>query len=67
MYNIFFICMHVFYIQIQSLKVAKEKIPNGRWWIKGDAFDIREGLRESLKNAWSGDTDLADGKLQELK
>lgn len=48
-------------MQIQSLKVAKEKNPSGRWWLKGDAFDIREGLRESLKNEWSGDCDL--GKI----
>ncbi|KXJ23255.1 hypothetical protein AC249_AIPGENE6161 [Exaiptasia diaphana] len=47
-----------YHVTIQSLKVAQEKNPSGRWWIKGDAFDIREGLRESLKNEWSGDCDL---------
>ncbi len=46
---------------------AKQRAPKGRWWIKADAFDVRMGLRESLRNEWSGDTDLCDGKLQELK
>ena len=48
-----------FVSQIRSLEVAKERLPKGRWWIKGDAFDVREGLRESLKGDWSGDADLA--------
>jgi hypothetical protein len=53
--------------QLNALSAAKQKATNGRWWIKGDAFDIRVGLRQSLKNEWSGDTELGDGKLQDLK
>ena len=52
---------------MKALLAAKQKALSGRWWIKADAFDFRIGLRESLKNEWSGDTDLGDGKLQELK
>ncbi|XP_073247312.1 uncharacterized protein [Porites lutea] len=29
-------------IQIEALKTAKQRNPNGRWWIKADACDIRE-------------------------
>lgn len=54
-------------MQVKALLAAKKQAPDGRWWIKADAFDVRIGLRESLKNEWSGDTDLGDGKLQELK
>ena len=55
------------FLQVKALLAAKQKALNGRWWIKADAFDLRIGLRESLKNEWSGDTDRGDGKLQELK
>lgn len=34
-----------------------------QWWIKGDGCDIVEGLNESVSKIWSGDVDLADGKL----
>ena len=53
--------------KVKALLAAKQQAPDGRWWIKADAFDVRIGLRESLRNEWSGDTDLGDGKLQELK
>ena len=39
--------------------------PNGRWWLKADGTDIQQGLRESMRNEWSGDVDLGDGKLQD--
>ena len=39
--------------------------PNGRWWLKADGTDIQQGLKESMRNEWSGDVDLGDGKLQD--
>ena len=36
------------------------------WWVKGDGTDITAGLGESVKHVWSGDVDLAVGKLQAL-
>jgi hypothetical protein len=38
--------------------------PSGRWWIKADGTDIQDGLRESMKNQWSGDVDWGDGDLE---
>lgn len=35
--------------------------PSGRWWIKADGTDNQDGLRESVKNKWSGDVDLGEG------
>jgi hypothetical protein len=49
--------------QISALKSLHEAYPNGRWWLKADGTDIQEGLRESMRNEWSGDVDLGDGKL----
>lgn len=46
------------------MKFLHEAHPNGRWWLKADGTDIQEGLRESMRNEWSGDVDLGDGKLQ---
>ena len=42
----------------------KHSNPQGRWWIKADACDVRKGLRESMHGTWSGDQDLGDGTLQ---
>ena len=47
------------------MKFLHETHPNGRWWLKADGTDIQEGLRESVRNEWSGDVDLGDGKLQD--
>ena len=52
--------------QIRALTTAKEGNPLGRWWIKADGCDVRNGLRESLRGVWSGDEDLGDGLLQQL-
>ena len=38
--------------------------PSARWWIKADGTDIQVGLRESMRNEWSGDIDWGDGELQ---
>ena len=47
------------------MKFFHENHPYGRWWLKTDGTDIQEGLRESVRNEWSGDVDLGDGKLQD--
>ena len=45
---------------------ANKAHPGVWWWVKGDGTDIIPGLGESVKQIWSGDVDLADGKLQAL-
>lgn len=51
---------------MESLKQAQKSNPKGRWWLKADACDVREGLRESMCGVWAGDEDLGDGMLQNL-
>ncbi|XP_028407520.1 uncharacterized protein LOC114530130 [Dendronephthya gigantea] len=51
-------------IQASALKFLQEAHPGGRWWLKADGTDIQEGLRESMRNEWSGDFDLGDGELK---
>jgi hypothetical protein len=46
--------------------VMKASNPNGRWWIKADACDVRDGLRESVRGIWSGDEDFGDGSVESL-
>ena len=41
--------------------------PDGRFWLKLDATDLKEALMESVSGVWNGDVDLGDGKLQELR
>ena len=53
-------------LQIANLDQARIVSPKGRWWIKADAVDITEGLRESQRQQWSGDVDLHDGNLEVL-
>lgn len=53
-------------IQVEALKTAKRHNPNGQWWIKADACDVRAGVMESMRHEWSGDVDLGDGQLQAL-
>ena len=48
---------------IQQLKTAN---PDGRYWIKLDATDIKAGVFESMKGVWNGDSDLGHGELQRL-
>lgn len=40
---------------MKALKQAKNSNPSGRWWIKADACDVRKGLKDSMKEEWSGD------------
>ena len=49
------------------MKKLKESYPHRRWYIKADATDMKAGLRESMRGEWSGDCDLGDGKLQQMK
>ena len=51
---------------MKALEKAKEGIPTGRWWIKADACDVRNGLRERVRGTWAGDEDMGDGSLQVL-
>ena len=51
---------------MEALRQAAASNPNGRWWIKADACDVRQGLRESVRAQWAGDEDLGDGYVQEL-
>lgn len=53
-------------IQVEALKTAKRHNPNGQWWIKANACDMRAGVMESMRHEWSGDVDLGDGQLQAL-
>ena len=53
-------------IQMDMLKTSHSANPKGRWNIKADAADMRPGLMESVRQVWSGDEDLNDGKVQEL-
>ena len=48
------------------MQQAKASNPEGRWWIKADACDVRCGLHESVKGLWSGDEDLGDGFVNTL-
>lgn len=48
------------------LEEANKAHPGVWWWVKGDGCDITTGLGESVRNVWSGDVDLGDGKLQAL-
>jgi hypothetical protein len=51
---------------VKALQDAKASNPNGRWWIKADACDVRDGLRESVHGIWSGDEDFGDGSVESL-
>lgn len=53
-------------VQLEALKQVQRNNPNGRWWVKADACDVRSGLRESVRGEWSGDEDFGSGALQLL-
>ena len=53
--------------QIRPMDQLKEVNPDGRFWIKLDATDIKAGIFESLKGEWNGDSDLGNGELQRLR
>lgn len=37
--------------------------PEGRFWIKVDAFDVKATLQETVKGVWNGDVDLGDDQI----
>ena len=53
-------------VQKMVLEEIQKKCPGSRCWIKADGFDVKEGLLESVKQKWSGDTDVEPEKLQNL-
>ncbi|CAH1264054.1 Hypp2828 [Branchiostoma lanceolatum] len=53
--------------QVSLLSQAHSSNPKERCWIKADAGDVKQGLRESMTHEWSGDTDLRDRKLQQVQ
>ena len=50
-----------------AFEELKEVNPDGRYWLKLDATDVKEALMESMKGVWNGDEDLGNGKVQELR
>ena len=54
-------------IQLAALDLLKSSNPNGRFWIKIDATDIKHCIMESQRKVWNGDEDLGDGKLAALR
>lgn len=50
-----------------AFEQLRESNSDGRFWLKLDATDLKEGLMKSFKGVWNGDVDLGDGKLQELR
>ena len=55
-----------FSINIAALKHLKEAHPEGRFWIKVDACDLKAALQESTRGIWNGDVDMVDGKVAAL-
>ena len=59
-----------FVIQIVQVKVMEKlevAIPDGKFWIKLNATDIKAALQKSTKEKWNGDSDLQDGRLEALR
>ncbi|XP_062569842.1 uncharacterized protein LOC134231905 [Saccostrea cucullata] len=54
-------------IQTPAINVLKETNPGGRYWIKLDGTDVKEGLQHSMKEKWDGDVDMLDGQLSKLQ
>lgn len=52
-------------LQIVAFDQLKEVNPDGRFWLKLDATDLKVGLMESDSGVWNGDADLGNGELQE--
>ncbi|KAJ7371635.1 hypothetical protein OS493_024314 [Desmophyllum pertusum] len=53
-------------LQVTALKHLKEAHPEGRFWLKTDACDVKSVLQQSVRGEWNGDCDLGDGKLQSI-
>jgi len=54
-------------LQTSALDALKSANPDGRFWIKLDATDLRVAVMESGRHVWNGDVDLGDGELQKLR
>jgi len=57
-------CKKKFPLLSKAFKQLKESNPDGQFWIKVDAFDIKAALQEFVKGVWNGDVDMGDGKLE---
>lgn len=49
------------------MDALKASNPDGRFWIKLDATDVKVAVMESGRRVWNGDEDLGDGQLQKLR
>ena len=47
------------------LDEAARLLPDANWWVKADGVDVVPGICESVRKEWSGDVDLADGKIKQ--
>ena len=54
-------------MQTTVIDEAAKVHPNSWWWLKADGCNLVSGLSESTRSDWSGDVDLNDGKLAELR
>ena len=43
---------------MEVLYQLKKSFPNGRFWLKADATDVKICLQESLTGVWNGDSQL---------
>ena len=50
--------------QVAAVNQLKTANPDGRFWLKLDATELKEALMESFSGVWNGDVDLGDGKLE---
>ena len=54
-------------MQKAALDALKASNPDGRFWIKLDATDVKVAVMESGRRVWNGDEDLGDGIVERLK
>ena len=56
----------IFQLKVGALVHAAHKSSDARWWLKADSCDLTAGLFKSVREKWSGDVDINDGKVAEL-
>lgn len=49
------------------MEELKKSNPDGRFWIKLDATDVKGALMESGRRVWNGDVDMGDGEVAQLR
>lgn len=54
-------------MQTAALDALKSANPDGRFWIKLDATDVKVAMMESGRRVWNGDVDLGNGELQKMR